>query len=251
MIVVKQYGERRTGTNLLRMLLSDECSDLLVLMHALGDKHSPPAPFAHIWSQTRGHPDAAHEFLLRTTTVCPSDTTDPRSPEQRTFIRRWASPVADAYASGRLYAVVSVKAPRAWLTSLWRFEVRMLRRTPTAPTEAIARYNRNYRSWLALEDLGLHVLVVRCEDLVHDSGRTLRRLRTDIGLGRDRRPARLPAHPVRPSPWDHCAPALETVGPPDDGPPAVGRDHVLAMEAALEQVDGGLMRRLGYEAEEL
>ncbi|MEV1049996.1 hypothetical protein [Streptomyces sp. NPDC049887] len=246
MIVVKQYGEPRTGTNVLRKLLSDERSGPLVLMHALGDKHSPPAPFAHVWSQVRGHPDAAFEFLHRTTMARPADTTDPHDPEQARFLRQWASPVAEAYRSGTLHAVVSVRAPRSWLASLWRFEVRALRRPPTTPADAIARYTRNYRSWLALRKAGLRVLVVRCEDLVEGCGRTMQRLRTELGLAADVRPAVLPRLPVRPCPWDHRCPALETASPSPRDQPPMGREHKQAIERALGHVDDGLMRRLGY-----
>ena len=41
---IKQYGEKRTGTNVLRALLHAHYRDVTVLMHMLGDKHSPPGP---------------------------------------------------------------------------------------------------------------------------------------------------------------------------------------------------------------
>jgi hypothetical protein len=41
---IKQYGEKRTGTNVLRALLHAHYRDITVLMHVLGDKHSPPSP---------------------------------------------------------------------------------------------------------------------------------------------------------------------------------------------------------------
>jgi Sulfotransferase family len=43
---IKQYGEKRTGTNVLRALLYSHFRDVTVLMHVLGDKHSPPSPDA-------------------------------------------------------------------------------------------------------------------------------------------------------------------------------------------------------------
>ncbi|HEX3961172.1 MAG TPA: sulfotransferase [Trebonia sp.] len=43
---IKQYGEKRTGTNVLRALLHAHYRDVTVLMHVLGDKHSPPGPAA-------------------------------------------------------------------------------------------------------------------------------------------------------------------------------------------------------------
>jgi hypothetical protein len=50
MIFIKQYGEMRTGTNLLRLCLQETFDDAVVFMHVLGDKHSPPALFRAILS---------------------------------------------------------------------------------------------------------------------------------------------------------------------------------------------------------
>jgi len=64
---LKQYGERCTGTNYLRFLLQKNCTDTVVLMHILGDKHSPPEPLEELWRATRQCPQPDVEFVSRAT----------------------------------------------------------------------------------------------------------------------------------------------------------------------------------------
>jgi hypothetical protein len=55
-LYLKQYGERRTGTNALRALIAANYADVAVLMHILGDKHSPPADLDAIRSEVGSSP---------------------------------------------------------------------------------------------------------------------------------------------------------------------------------------------------
>lgn len=50
---IKQYGARRTGTNLLRAMLQINCPNCNVLMHILGDKHQKPIDFNQLRDELR------------------------------------------------------------------------------------------------------------------------------------------------------------------------------------------------------
>ena len=63
-IFVKQYGERRTGTNFLRTLLTANYHTE-VLMHILGDKHSAPVPFDEYWRDAQCDANPARAFVCR------------------------------------------------------------------------------------------------------------------------------------------------------------------------------------------
>jgi hypothetical protein len=72
---LKQYGERRTGTNALRALIAANFPNVVVLMHLLGNKHSPPVALDALWHEVQGSDDAAFELVSRATFDAPSLTT--------------------------------------------------------------------------------------------------------------------------------------------------------------------------------
>ena len=101
---LKQYGAQRTGTNYLRILLQKNYSDVCVLMHVLGDKHSPPAPFEDLWADVETEPDPALAFVSRATFRHPSLSTAESDPRQHDTVRqiaeRRSSPTFLSWSSG-------------------------------------------------------------------------------------------------------------------------------------------------------
>jgi hypothetical protein len=202
---IKQYGEKRTGTNLLRALLVTHFSDVCVLMHVLGGKHLPPAPFTAIHERVRESGAAIGEFTIRSTLARPADTIRADDASRSSFISALSAPVAESFQRGELFFLISIKHPYSWFSSVRRFA--LLDEFSPAPTarEACRRFNRNYRSWIALRsEFGQRVAVVRFEDLLADPDSTLMALARRFRLHQQAAtPVTLPAEIVVPTRWDH------------------------------------------------
>ncbi|HEX2081038.1 MAG TPA: tetratricopeptide repeat protein [Longimicrobium sp.] len=213
---VKQYGERRTGTNFLRALLSVNYH-AEVLMHVLGDKHSPPAPFAEYWRDAQHDPDPARAFACRATFSVPAATTSPFALQQVEEVAHAAPAVAAAYARGELRFAVTIRDPYAWAASLGWF-LGWAPRGATIPETCVAEvreacrgFNARYAAWLgfAAGPPG-PCAVVRYEDLMSAPREVCERLAGDLGLVRRPRPWRNQDGVVIPAVWDHTRPALDT-----------------------------------------
>jgi hypothetical protein len=88
---IKQYGIERTGTNVLRALLEGYVGDVVVLMHVLGDKHSPPVDLRAVLGAVEGRPDAGTAFVTAATQAAPASTTDvPEDARQVGYLRTLA-----------------------------------------------------------------------------------------------------------------------------------------------------------------
>src|ERR1051325_6534532 len=103
---VKQYGERRTGTNFVRALL---CANyhVEVLMHIFGDKHSAPAPFDEYWREAQSDPMPARAFAWRATFSVPAATTNALDPLQVEDVTEMADGIANAFAIPSAISVTS------------------------------------------------------------------------------------------------------------------------------------------------
>lgn len=167
-MICKQYGEMRTGTNLVRALRS---RDDRILMHILGDKHSPPVDLPSLWQEAQATEAPAQWFVSEATFRAPAATTTRNDAQQVQLVNTIADEVADAYAAGSLHYLVSIKDPYAWAVSIARMH-------PIRKIEDACRdFNTRYAAWLALPS----VEVIRHEDLVDA----------------------LPGHAVRPAHWDY------------------------------------------------
>ncbi len=255
--IVKQYGEKRTGTNLLRLLLSSNVPDIVVLMHILGDKHSPPAPFGRIWRGCQGSADPDGDFVREATFGIPAEYTHPDKPEQQDLLRRLAGPVAEAYRSERLGFLISIKSPYAWAVSLARYEGWSDRPPWGSGRACVPRlrdacrlFNLNYAAWLELHDAQPdQTSIIRYEDLAIDPSGVFERLGRQHGWPRAEGRLALPTGEVPPTTWDDD-PTVERPrpfqghGPASSDPaslPAAFRDLI------SDTIDWGLMRRFGYE----
>lgn len=206
-VFLKQYGARRTGTNYLRSLIRMHYPDVVPLMHILGDKHSPQPPFESLWREAQAEADPALAFATNASAWAPAESTHLERVEQRNELKRLAAPLGQAYASGALGFVVSIKDPYAWVSSIARYLswIPWHDRTSILGPEFVERisaacteFNTVYSSWLAVPGAE----VVRHEELLTDPEAMLRRLETRFGLQR-----RAPFHDVTweafALDWDH------------------------------------------------
>jgi hypothetical protein len=167
---LKQYGERRSGTNYLRFLVQANFDDVTVLMHVLGDKHRAPSPFDALWRETRSAADPARDFVWRATfePPWPPSLLPDRAGEGE--VLRVAGPVATAFAAGEIGFLVSLKDPYAWARSVSTYlglTRRPAEQRPRLLEQECGRFNLVYRAWLGLARERPSCLV-RHEDLVRD-----------------------------------------------------------------------------------
>jgi hypothetical protein len=173
MLFIKQYGERRTGTNFVRNLLSLNFEGIITLMHMLGDKHSPAVPLDSIWESALFTSDPSWQFVYEASFSAPSLTTDAKDAKLLDELARLAQPVTEAFLNRKLKYIICSKHPYAWLTSLSKY-LGWSDWDKPVPVEYMSsilvqceRFNKSYRSWLLLlrkypED----TMVVRHEDLI-------------------------------------------------------------------------------------
>jgi methyltransferase family protein len=183
-VLLKQYGERRTGTNYLRYLVQTNCDDAVVLMHVLGDKHSAPQPFDQIWRATRGCANPDLEFVSRTTFAVERFHDDLE--RERADVAQIAGRVAAAFACGTIGYLVSIKDPYAWVSSIarhsqWRPSGRVQDGQRVAA--ACRRFNQLYAAWLSWAR-ERPSSVVRYEDLLREPERTVDQIAKQFQLTR-------------------------------------------------------------------
>lgn len=167
MSVIKQYGERRTGTNAVRAMLRAADPDSLILMYILGDKHAVPVDFDAIWRETQN----PFDFVYRATYAARGPCSYEGDLRQRKEIASVAERVTAAFLGGEMRFVVTVKDPFAWIASLARFEQWTHNDAPLAEWDlervenACRGYNEKYATWLNLDRLQ----IIRFEDLIEET----------------------------------------------------------------------------------
>jgi hypothetical protein len=261
-IFMKQYGERRTGTNYLRALLMAEYCNAVPLMHVLGDKHSPPVALDELWQMVRDQPDAAWRLVTTATFCAPAASTRLDDPQQLAHMRALADPIAEAVASGSLVFVLSTKHPFPWVASLANFRgwLQSTRggacinpRFVGRLIEACRTFNLRHQSWLNhLLRHSSRSAIVRHEDLLADPYLVLRALASRFELAQAAPELKSPPVKVLPTNWDQ--------DPPGFGKRAFDpefykrRDYASHLnpdlwEIVARQFDWSLMSRFGYSAD--
>jgi hypothetical protein len=203
---IKQYGIERTGTNALRTLIEGSVEGVVVLMHVLGDKHSPPVDLRAILSSVEGRPDAALAFVTAATQAAPAATTDLEGdPRQLEHLRTLAPDLYRAVLDGEIRVVVSIRDPYEWVRSMLAYEGRVRSNAAVTDADRLApvlrslcdRFNRCCSAWLAPG-----AAVVRYEELTGDLDPLVERLARALELpGPVRAGARLP-RVLGPARWD-------------------------------------------------
>lgn len=156
-VPVKQYGEKRTGTNLMLQLLTRNYSNVQVLINAFGWKHGR-------WQ------DPA-EWLGGART--------PR--EDKVAFKAYTMEQLKSYL-GKIVYVVSVKDPRAWVVSIGKFERKMDADEDYWITRCHA-YSHLYSNWLKLREQ-FAVEVVRYESLLVAEELVCNKIANSFGLVR-------------------------------------------------------------------
>jgi len=262
MVFIKQYGERRTGTNYLRALLKANYTNVVPLMHVLGDKHSPPVALDELWQDLRDEPDAAWRLVTEATFRAPAYTTVPEDPDQLAHMRSLADPLADAVVSGSLAFVLSTKHPFPWIASVAKFHgwfvparggLRMHPRFTGHLIEACKLYNIRHQSWL---DHAVRYrsrsAIVRHEDLLADALSVLRTLANQFGLHQAAQELQdLELAAAAPF-WDHLPITFRQM--PFDPEFYRRRDYNSRLNQDLwdivtRLIDWNLVSRLGYSAD--
>ena len=172
-VLVKQQGAMRTGTNLVKFALEENFTNVRVLVNIGRWKHAPAhRPFD--WGGVDWEGDGRHVDVSRVIT-----------PEELQAIHA-------AMDTGDLKYAISVRNVYAWLVGYLRFEhwydEPPLRHLSDLPYDEIAgavrQWNALYRSYLDLLSDDRSSMVFRLEDLLMSFGGTLNRSSTRWGLRR-------------------------------------------------------------------
>ncbi len=213
-IAIKQYGERRTGTNYLRALLLMN-SGVPVFMHVLGDKHAAPVDFATHWGNSLREGDPVSHFVNSTTWAAPAETTDRNDPAQLAYLRHAAKLLTHRFEPEDLRFIVSVKHPYAWAVSLARYSRWLDARNAEGETtlgiahrnslEAACRlYNERHLAWLRLREAApTRTIVLRYEKLLEAPGAILNILARKFKLASSSSNPILIRNRTAPTHWDH------------------------------------------------
>jgi hypothetical protein len=256
-VFVKQYGERRTGTNAVRALMTLNFTNLFVLMHILGDKHSVPADLGRLYDDIRARPDAAWRFAMDPTYATQAKTTNQGSYLEARFIHALHDLLFEAFGAGRLHYVVSVRHPHAWAPGLLRFfgwpeawpaDSWELQAAADILRDACHQSNVRHEAWLALRrnQYGARVVMVPNERLTREPAAVIDDLARTLGLTRAApEPLRLGAS-VEPTHWDYkkskAADEWFEPRPPSTPGPFPEALH----DVVTREIDWSIMARLGY-----
>ena len=256
---LKQYGERRTGTNYLRALLFSNCAGVIPLMHILGDKHSAPVDLDECWQKASGLPDVAWEFVRTATFASPAESTRADDAEQLAHMRNMAESLANSVASGQLGFLISVKHPYAWAASFARYsgwmitiddELRMQIGLQSALELACGQFNERHRAWLDhWSRFPSRTAIVKYEDLLSDTAMVLSMLVAKFGLQRSTDECALITGTVGAVDWDNC-PLLISEHPFDTSfyyeRRFVDQLSPELWEVVRRTIDWGIAREFGY-----
>jgi hypothetical protein len=260
LVYLKQYGERRTGTNFLRAILLENHPSAYPLMHVLGDKHSPPVDLAAELEKTRNLPSADFEFVTHATLANPAKTTSSEQTDQQTHVRRLAHSLAACAREGRLGYLISTKHPYPWAASLARFRKwtreidgrRQMSPEHAADLEEACRmFNLRHRAWLELHEANAaHSVIVRHEDLLEKPAAIVAGIERRFGLWRLPGKLKIPQKTVAPTTWDQNAPWLDEKA--FDRKLYTARQYEDQLSPDLwaivtDTIDWDLMGRYGYE----
>jgi hypothetical protein len=212
---IKQYGEIRTGTSAARALIMRNFRDVFVLMHILGDKHSPPVNLEALRRKCESTEEVAWQIVATSTYEAPSETTRHGDYIQYRVLRAISVPLHAALQEHRVGMLICAKHPYAWASSILTYrhwppllEPRSWAERAAADYLATAcqRSSRSYKLWLD-QALTTHAVVIRSEDLRERPLEVLARCATVFALTHTHvEPPSLIDLDVGPVVWDHVHP---------------------------------------------
>jgi hypothetical protein len=258
-IFIKQYGEMRTGTNVMRALITRNFENVFVLMHILGDKHSAPIDLRGLHEELRERDDPAWQFVFTSTYRAPSETTYRGNFLQLRFLKALSIPLYTAFREERLFYVLSIKNPYRWASSILTY-----RGWPSSLREgslehelamgfladACQRFNKKYRAWLALgESVASRFIIVHSENLERNCSDQLAYLEDTIGVRKRSREFLAIDRHVMATPWDFIKSRAN-----DDWFDFTRQTPTVRLTRSLHElvtssIDWILMSRFGYESE--
>jgi hypothetical protein len=250
--VLKQYGEKRTGTNLLRYCLTQNAPNVLVLVHVLGGKHSPPVDLADVWKGTEGTSRREQAFVETATQKRPAETTRAGDSSQAEYLRMWGPTIGRAYTEQQLRFAISIKDPYAWIVSVRRIEKWPSADDASSIALACRRFNRRYREWAELKTIHHdRVRVIRYEELLRDLPGTMNGFIAWLGLSNQSASWAVPSTAMVPTHWDD-APTRPADDVPFDPEYYTTRRYLerlspVARAVVRAEIDWGLFGDLGYD----
>lgn len=207
---VKQYGERRTGTNLLRLLLTSQFSRLEVLMHTLGHKHRP-APDD---SELRAAAKAGGQWLVEMNRRQRRRRGEHCAAQREAYLAGIEPELKRALLAKQLLYLISIKDPYAWAGSrLKQWGWRPATHSGAVESHFLARlepaldtFNSNYANWLALARRHRdRSQVIPYEALLQGRGEVMRDLALRFGFCPvATADAAVVEGIVLPTEWDNC-----------------------------------------------
>ena len=163
MIIVKQWGIQRSGTNAIRGLLERNFSNVTVFSSLLGWKHGCPGD-PEAWIKEHAQPDDSVRF-------------------QGLHMLFTATELRHMLKTCKMCHLVSVKEPEAFIVSHAAYRGQPLTDHEWVGRQ-IARYNNVYRSWWRLRSDNRPWACVMHSDLIGSPEDTLLRLQRQFGLTR-------------------------------------------------------------------
>jgi len=211
---VKQYGAERTGTNVLRLLLKKRFMDIEVLMHVLGDKHSPPIDCESLKKNLK-QTDDPYEEIYWETIKRPSLTTDVSDQVQEEYIRDIAPELTRAILENRLIFFISIKNPYSWSYSFLKHQHMLsgqwIGKNYLYLVKICNSFNRRYRAWLSLLDKYPETTyLVRFEDLIEGPEVLAKSIRGMFHFEEVSESPFLQSNIVNPTHWDNIETSVDT-----------------------------------------
>lgn len=250
---VKQYGAERTGTNVLRLLLKKRFMNVEVLMHVLGDKHSPPADYDSL-KETLKQPCNPYEEIYWATLNHPSLTTDLTDQAQTEYLRAISPELARAILENRLCFFISIKHPYSWVYSFLKHQ-RMLSgqwagKSYLYLAKICTSFNSRYAEWMNLRDqFPENTHLIRFEDLINNPEELATSIKKRFQFPEVRESPFLFQETVNPTHWDNTETCVATESFDKEFYATHAYLNVLAppiVEIVHNSIDWALMERYGY-----
>lgn len=250
---IKQYGAERTGTNVLRLLLKKRFTNIEVLMHTLGDKHSPPVDYDSLANNLR-QPYDPYEEIYWATLCNPSLTTDLTDQAQAEYTRAISRDLARAILENLLFFSISIKNPYSWVYSILKHQHllsgQLVGKHYLYLVKLCKNFNRRYASWMSLFDkFPEKTCIIRFEDLINNPEDLAISIREIFHLQEVSETPFISHEIINPTHWDNSVISVDTESFDRDFYTSHAYYEFLTpavVEVVHDSIDWTLMERYGY-----